>query len=284
MGLAAAAVVLIALTIALWTVPDVTAPAAPVATLAAVTGELEIRPPEGFSRTAAAETIGSIVVSSTRLRTGPNGRAAFELVDGGSLRLDVATRVRLTSAGAIELDRGAVYIDTDGRAPDAAVEVRTQLGVARDIGTRFEVRRPDESLIVRVRGGRVVVDRGGAELVVTQGTGVTLGEDGSRSVDGVRADGPEWDWAQRIAPPFEIEGRTAASFLRWASRETGRSVRFADADVERLATGAVLHGSIEGLTPHQALDAVLPGCGLEAVRRPGVLVVQRAGSDGGPAP
>ena len=59
-----------------------------------------------------------------------------------------------------------------------------------------------------------------------------------------------------------IEGATLESFLNWASGELGLTWRFADRAAERYGRTVVLHGSIEGLTPKEALEAVLPTCGM----------------------
>jgi hypothetical protein len=77
----------------------------------------------------------------------------------------------------------------------------------------------------------------------------------------VPADGSEWEWVQRAAAPMAIEGATLTAFLDWAARETGRPWRFAPG-VPPSAGAMVLHGTIAGLTPEEALSVVLPGCRL----------------------
>ena len=77
---------------------------------------------------------------------------------------------------------------------------------------------------------------------------------------------PDWAWAEQIAPEFALEGRSLRTFLDWAARETGFTMRLASPDLARSADGIWLHGSAAGLTPSQALEAVLPTCGL-ALRR-----------------
>ena len=61
------------------------------------------------------------------------------------------------------------------------------------------------------------------------------------------------------------------------AREGGWTLRFADAAAARLAGEAVLRGTVAGLTPEQALAAVLPTCGLAHRFEGGDLVVGRAG-------
>ena len=47
-------------------------------------------------------------------------------------------------------------------------------------------------------------------------------------------------------------------FLSWAARELGREIVFASPESEAEANSAVLSGSMTGLTPAEAIAAVLP--------------------------
>src|SRR5712691_3592529 len=98
---------------------------------------------------------GSALAAGIGLTTGPDGRAALRLNGGPSVRLDSATDLRLISACVLDLRHGAVYVDTVSRSSeseaargsgssDAAgvtslIEIRTALGLVRDVGTQFEV-------------------------------------------------------------------------------------------------------------------------------------------------
>ncbi len=177
----------------------------------------------------------------------------------------------------VELERGALYVDS--RVGDeGTVEVRTALGVARDVGTQFEVRLGEGLLTVRVREGTVVLTRDDAVLQIAEGTGVAIEEGRAPLGLAVSSYGPEWDWILEAAPDFEIEGRTALDFLGWVTRETGLELSFRSPEVEQFAGITILHGTIDGLPPGRAAEVVLPGCGLEAVREGGRLVVARSGT------
>ena len=65
-----------------------------------------------------------------------------------------------------------------------------------------------------------------------------------------------------MAPPFVLEGRTLSDFLDWAADEGGWRVELASRVRDTEIPKTVLHGSIEGLTPREALEVVLPTCGL----------------------
>ena len=249
--------------------PVAAAPAAVVGALLVELGEVTMVGPVGAVRDQLRA--GSTVV------TGGDGRAALRLSGGTSIRVDVDSRLRLENATLVVLDHGAVYVDSDPRLAHAAIVVETPLGTVRHRGTQFEVRlfedlsTPSESsagsaaavaLRVTVREGTLEVARGGRDYAAAAGAELTLRADGSVEQSSALAHGPAWAWTQQAAPPFAIEGRTLAAFLDWVSREVALPWRYGDAVVETIARQTVLHGSIAGLTPEQALSVVLPGCGL----------------------
>ncbi len=74
--------------------------------------------------------------------------------------------------------------------------------------------------------------------------------------------GADWDWIVRAVRPPQLEGRPLPEFLAWAEREGGRPIRFADPALERANAATIVYGAIEDLTVEEALDVVLPSCGL----------------------
>ena len=127
---------------------------------------------------------------------------------------------------------------------------------------------------MRVRSGVVEVRRGaeiqsarpGTELMMSGGSSV------SRTVEPY---GSEWAWAAGVGPSFEIEGRPLAAFLEHLCREQGWTLAFTDATLARGASGIILHGSTEGLSPSDALAVVLATAGLTHRITDGELVVTR---------
>jgi hypothetical protein len=77
-----------------------------------------------------------------------------------------------------------------------------------------------------------------------------------------------------VTPPYEIDNRPLLEFLVWAGRETGREVVFATPAAEAQAGQVVLKGSVAGLGPDQAIDAVLVSTSLRAERTPGRLTIR----------
>jgi len=271
-----------------------------VARVERVEGAVSVYGPGGGTPLELARREGAIPTGA-EVRTGTDddvpGRAALRLASGSSVRFDTGSRARLLSATAIELDRGAVYLDTGGpRGGDAVdgsgVEIRTPLGVVRDLGTQFEVRllptveggeekgekTGEETLAalrVRVREGRVDLRWDGSTDAADAGVELLLHADGRLDRSRIASHGPGWDWVLQVAPGFDIEGRTVDQFLRWVARETGWEIRYADPSLARSARAITLHGAMGPVTPDQAPGVALPGAGLTSEVVDGTLVVSR---------
>jgi ferric-dicitrate binding protein FerR (iron transport regulator) len=247
--------------------------AAPIASTLFVTSEVVFEH-DGQSRTGR---VGEGLRPDTRITTN-GGRAAVALANGVELRFDSNTDVTLDAEGSLSLARGALYLDSSYRTgPPEAVAIVARGTVIRDIGTRYEVRLSDQELRVRVRDGRVEVssafgmreaDRGGQLRVTSSGI---LSSPAAIS-------GADWDWIVRAIRPPELDGRPLPEFLAWAEREGGRPIRFADPALERANAGTIVYGAIERLTVEEALDVVLPSCGL-ARRTDGEVITIVAADD-----
>jgi len=270
-GLAAAAVLALALGLAWWTrTPEPSPSAPPVASIEVLTGAVRMRGAAGESPVPLPpDALGRPLSAGSELETGEgagdSGRLALRMAGGPSVRLDAGTRARLVSAGLIEIDRGAVYVDS-GSGRRGAMAVRTAGGLFQDVGTEFEVRieqRGGEAVTrLRVREGRVDLERG--EGTVTTGTGEELivRGDGQLIRQPAAVYGPEWTWVLGAAPMLDIEGLKAREFLDWIAREEGWRLHFADEQAASLADSTVLHGSIGHLTLAEAPGVVLASCGL----------------------
>jgi ferric-dicitrate binding protein FerR (iron transport regulator) len=222
------------------------APAAVVASVERVHGDAQVG--------GAPLAIGAAVSSAVRIDT-HSGQVALRLAHGGSMRLAAQTRITFAAAGRATLDAGTLYFDSEHGA--AAVEVRTPVGVVRDLGTQFVARVAGERLDVAVRDGRVAIERGSGAVDVVAGerVSVTSGASAPRR-ERSASFGGDWDWAERLAPPFDIDGRRLIDFLHWVEAQTGRTLEFADPASEQAARDTVLKGSID-LEPLPMLTAVL---------------------------
>ncbi|HXT22737.1 MAG TPA: FecR family protein [Thermoanaerobaculia bacterium] len=273
--LAAGVVAAIAVT---WWVSKPVAPAAPitVASLELRTGGVTVEPSPATTATSGA---APALLAGTVLTSGPDGRAALRLAGGASVRLDGGSRVRIASPVSLALERGALYVDS-GALP-GGIEIETPLGRVTDLGTQFEVRLAPAGasalqLRLRVREGEVRVDTGRATHRAEAGSELLLAADGSAHRAAVAADDPAWQWAARAAPAPDIDGRTLAFFLDRETRELGLRWRLVEPRPEQSPGDVVLHGSVAGLTPEEAIEVVLTGSGLRSERTGGELLVSVA--------
>jgi ferric-dicitrate binding protein FerR (iron transport regulator) len=191
------------------------------------------------------------------------------------VRLDAGSRARPLSPSAVELSQGAVYVDTGSES--GRFEVRTAVATARDIGTQFEVRLLERTLRLRVRSGLVELKDDARSVSARAGTEITFSRSGSVGRP-IAAYGPEWDWTARISPPLTFEGMTLATFLEGVGREHGWAIHYADPALAREASGIVLHGSVEGLSAREAVEAAVITSGLRHRFESGALVVLRGAS------
>lgn len=208
--------------------------------------------------------VGDSIPTGVSVRVAPAGLATLALVDGGEVRLDHGTMIVFDAARSLAIDRGAIYVDSGAAANSQTppIHVRTSVGIVSDVGTRFEVRLEGGEWHVRVRDGAVRFEGTRARRDAHAGRELVVRSDGSVDERAVLPYAASWRWATLAAPPFRVEGATLAAFLSWAAAEGGRQVQFADRTLERAMAATALHGSIEGLTTDEALDAVLTTCGL----------------------
>ena len=69
-----------------------------------------------------------------------------------------------------------------------------------------------------------------------------------------------------VSPPIDIEGLPLSTYLDRLAREQGWSVQHADSSLARDARGIILHGSVAGLAPEDALDVAIGTSGLLSAR------------------
>ncbi|MGH8722180.1 MAG: FecR domain-containing protein, partial [Burkholderiales bacterium] len=222
---------------------------------------------------------GDVVLAGRALETGADGRAALALPGGLSARMDRDTRVTMVDREHLRLERGTLYVDSGSNGARASrLQVQTASGTVRHLGTQYELRLLPAGMRLRVREGRVewrsaagVVESGHAgEQLVVSGDGGVIREPTPRY-------GASWDWVSEAAPAIDLEGMPLTRFLAWAGRELGRDVKFSPALYEPELATIVVHGSTSGLTPAEALHAVLATTSVKATIADGQIVVARRG-------
>ncbi len=235
-------------------------PAPSAARAAIVQGQVEYVAPTAEWTPLPA---GAAIPEGARVRTVGEGRAAFELAGGASLRASTATEWSFAGPRRIELGAGTLYVDSGTTAAGRGVEIATAFGVVRDVGTQFEVRALSTGLRIRVREGLAellqIGSPGGVPTVAGEQLSIDAG--GRMQRLPLAADDAQWAWTQSLATPPPMEGRTAFEMLAWVARESGKRLVFADADAELRARAAILHGESSGLMPLDVLDVLVATTG-----------------------
>ncbi|HUY84581.1 MAG TPA: FecR family protein [Steroidobacteraceae bacterium] len=226
----------------------------PVGTLVAARGAVQLNSPGKSSPIVA----GIRLAAGTVVRTGPNGYLLLT-VSSVDVRVGPRSTLDLDRRGHIELTRGRIYADSG--ASDSAYRplvVDTPFGRVNHLGTQFQVAVHSSSMAVSVRSGRVLVtEPGGQTQTLARGQGIAVYRDGTIDRLAIAPYGANWRWVNTLMPDFPIDGRPLSEFLAWYTRETGRTLVLLDPASQAAMARVRLSGSIEGLTPSQALTAVM---------------------------
>ena len=245
-----------------------------VASTDTIVGAVSVRSPSSPDWTRL-DGNGLNLVSGTRLRVGVDAGAGLILEDGSSLRIAADSEAVFEGPGRVRLEAGLVYIDTGATAAAARrVEVVTPAGLVWDLGTQFEVGYRADALTIRVREGRVIVERDSKEIQGLAGEALQLDETGRLQRTAISPFGPEWRWVQAVAPLPYADQLTVHELLEWVARETGREVRFAESGLAVRAGRTVLHGNPHRLMPMEALAVMLETTDLRyTVDRDGAILI-----------
>jgi ferric-dicitrate binding protein FerR (iron transport regulator) len=197
--------------------------------------------------------------AAVHITTGPSERRFLLLPRGGELRVDASSVVTIAEGGEIHISKGALYLDSLGASLPTVI---TPAGRITDIGTRFEVRLLKGETRVRVRDGKVRLAQAHSVNEVQAKEELLARADVSTMRRHVDPFGDDWAWVARAAPRFDLEDKSLGTFLDWIEQEGAWTVVFASEALERSARSTVLHGSVESMSTTEALDAILPACGL----------------------
>jgi ferric-dicitrate binding protein FerR (iron transport regulator) len=215
------------------------------------------------------------------LRTGDtlatHGPVLVSLGTGGTLRVAAASVIEILSATEIRLTKGMVYVDkppTPRRSDH--LRVATLVGTLEHLGTEFEVLGSQQSVRVRVREGKVHLHSASVEVVADAGTELLATPGGGVSQRPVATYGPDWQWVAALAPDYAIDGQPLLGFLQWVSRELGRHLEFATPQVRDIAARTIMHGTVQGRAPLEALANVLAATSLSYEIRGDTIWVQSA--------
>jgi hypothetical protein len=255
----AAAASAAALTIALSMQWGLSSSRSPVAMVARSVGSVEFATGDSWQPMSEA---GGALAKGARLRTLAGGGVALALDGGASLRLAAVTEVQLEGPRRVLLRSGKLYLDNHGSV-GTGYQIETPVGTARDVGTQFELHVADGVLRLRVREGRVEIDRGGRLLSSSAGEQLEIDALGGVTRSSIAATGAAWQWTEMTAPAPDIDGQPATVLLAWVARETGRRLHYESPSVATRAAAVILHGNISHLAPLAALDIMLATTDLE---------------------
>jgi ferric-dicitrate binding protein FerR (iron transport regulator) len=201
---------------------------------------------------------GAPVHAGVVISTGPNEGLSLLLARSESLRIDENTRIRVDAADQFTLLAGRIYADTGQFVyRNGGLKIDTEFGVVTDVGTQFSVATTEQSLEVAVREGRVDVRNQADAYAARMGQRLTLVQGAGASVTDLDTHDDYWDWVVDLTPKFDMTNKSLLDFLKWAARETGRELQFVSNESRMFAMRTDVHGSADGLTPDQALEAVL---------------------------
>jgi len=218
---------------------------------------------------------GASIPNGGDLKTGPEGYAGLQLQSGGFLRLSTSTQLRFISSNRIFLRRGTIYLDSGPRKVLHALQIETEVGLVKEIGTQFQVTQGAESVELRVREGQVTLETGSDRQTAVKGIELIAMKDKSIVSQSIPVYGQEWDWILKVSPAFSVEGRTLDEYLEWVSRETGLKIWYADESLAKSAPQIILHGSIGNLKADRTPSVILAACGLRSRNSEGLLIVER---------
>lgn len=240
-------------------------PTTPLATLGPVVGTVQVLAATGVGHPAEAR---APLRAGDQVATGAGSRAVLHLAGSMSLRADEATRLTVAAPDRLVLTAGRVYLDSPaGQAQPPPLSIDTPFGTVRHLGTQYQVGLAEDGLQIGVREGLVEItpaqvaagriNPGPRTARASAGERLAVAADGSVRRAVLPRHGSDWAWIHEVTPPYSIEQRPLLDFLRWAARETGRELVFGSPVLRTTASKVILRGSIAGLTPDAAVEAVL---------------------------
>lgn len=206
----------------------------------------------------ASASVGQAVRQGDTLRTEPGEGLGLRLPGGISLRIAGGSWLRIDGFDDFTLLSGRIYADSGQSIyRDRHITINTATGSVTDVGTQFVVKFDNNELAVAVREGRVDIAAGQKNRTATAGHRLLMKSNDDVVVDQISASDESWDWAVALAPGFDIDNQSLLDFLKWAARETGKELAFANDEVRMAAMKVKLHGSVSNLTPIEATESVL---------------------------
>lgn len=248
-----------------------------------VTGQVRVFA-EQFSGPGAPTARQLPIYVGQSLRTESESGISLRLAGGISLRVDEDSKLVMVDEQTVKLERGRLYVATEPKGPAAGdrnspaqrLEVVTERGAIRHLGTQYMVYFGSQALRVNVREGVVQVrspgDSGSVPVYVPDGQQLSIDAFGARQLSPGDTHGERWQWVESLGPGFALDGHTMAEFLEWVADETGYEIVYESEQARSVAEEAVLHGEVD-LPARDALEVVVKTSDLAAEFRDGAIQV-----------
>ena len=209
-----------------------------------------------------ASDLSSVYVGQI-IETGNDAAISLQWGNGGSLRIDKNTRIEFTSDDSVFLRFGQIYFDsqpaTMAAITGSGLEIETDHGLVKHLGTQYMTTVDARDLIVRVREGEVSVDGAYVEqAVAVAGQQMTVSGGAAPSMLDIDRYGEIWAWAEAMAPTLNMDGRSTYDFLQMTAREIGLVVEYENDAAEKIARDGTLKGAVE-MDPHSELALRMSG-------------------------
>lgn len=201
---------------------------------------------------------GAPVRSGETISTGADEGLSLLLARSESLRIDANTVIRIDAADRFTLLAGRVYADSGQFVyRDGGLTIETRFGLITDVGTQFSITASNDSLEVAVREGRVDVHSEKNDYAARVGERLVLAAGKPASITELDTHDVYWLWVADLAPAVDLTNKSLLDFLKWAARETGRDLQFENDESRMFAMRTDVHGSVDGLTPNEALVSIM---------------------------
>lgn len=205
------------------------------------------------------------------VQTQQDGRLFITLLEGKQLRIDINTSLTIQNESELWLHEGRIYVDS--ASDNSPLKIITPVAEVSDIGTQFSVDLLDRDLVVAVREGQVniSIDNQNLAMSVKDGVGEKITINSGRDIQRtyIHSTDEEWQWIYQAAKVYRLEQGSLFDFLSWASRESGFTLKFSSNAVKLSAKQTLVHGDISGLTPDEAIPAVLATTKLHSIAEEG---------------
>ncbi len=212
-----------------------------------------------------ASDLSSVYVGQI-IETGNDAAISLTWGNGGSLRIDKNTRIEFIDTETVYLRTGQIYFDSQSATMAAitgsGLEIETDHGLVKHLGTQYMTTVDARDLIVRVREGEVSVDGAYIEQkIAVAGQQMTISGGAAPSILDIDGFGETWAWAEEMAPVVDMNGKSPHEFLERISRELGLKHEYESEAAKSAALVGEFVGTMD-MDPRSELKHRMAGEGL----------------------